>query len=38
MIENLLILLGKSTQVPQFLYEAGYSNKNGPNPGKIGVF
>jgi len=29
--------LGKSTQVPQFLYERGYGNPNGPNPGKIGV-
>ena len=30
-------LIGKSTQVPQFLYERGYSNPEGPNPGKIGV-
>lgn len=30
-------LIGKSTQVPQFIYEVGYSNKLGPNPGKIGV-
>jgi HrpA-like RNA helicase len=28
---------GKSTQLPQFLLENSYSNKNGPNPGKIGV-
>lgn len=28
---------GKSTQVPQILYEYGYGNVNGPNPGKIGV-
>ena len=28
---------GKSTQVPQFLYERGYSNKEGPNPGLIAV-
>ncbi|KAI9879666.1 MAG: putative ATP-dependent RNA helicase DHR1 [Pleopsidium flavum] len=28
---------GKTTQVPQFLYEAGYGNLNGPTPGIIGV-
>jgi len=28
---------GKSTQIPQFLYERGYSNKNSRNPGKIGI-
>ncbi len=28
---------GKSTQVPQFLYERGYGNRDGPNPGKIAV-
>ena len=28
---------GKTTQVPQFLYEAGYGNPDGPNPGMIGV-
>lgn len=28
---------GKTTQVPQFLYEAGYGNPNGPTPGMIGV-
>ena len=28
---------GKTTQVPQFLYEAGYGNQDGPTPGMIGV-
>ncbi|KAG0276471.1 putative ATP-dependent RNA helicase DHR1 [Linnemannia exigua] len=28
---------GKTTQVPQFLYEAGYGNPNSPNPGMIGI-
>lgn len=28
---------GKTTQVPQFLYEAGYGAPNGPTPGMIGV-
>lgn len=28
---------GKTTQVPQFLYEAGYGDPNGPTPGMIGV-
>jgi ATP-dependent RNA helicase DHX37/DHR1 len=28
---------GKTTQVPQFLYEAGYGSPNGPTPGMIGV-
>ena len=28
---------GKSTQVPQFLLENGYSNIEGPNPGLIAV-
>eukprot|EP01117_Protostelium_nocturnum_P006791 TRINITY_DN2439_c0_g1_i2.p1 TRINITY_DN2439_c0_g1~~TRINITY_DN2439_c0_g1_i2.p1 ORF type:complete len:945 (+),score=306.88 TRINITY_DN2439_c0_g1_i2:1028-3862(+) len=28
---------GKTTQVPQFLYEAGYSNPNSKHPGMIGV-
>lgn len=28
---------GKTTQIPQFLYEAGYGNPNGPTPGLIGV-
>lgn len=28
---------GKTTQVPQFLYEAGYGNMGGPNVGLIGV-
>jgi len=23
--------------VPQFLYERGYSNKEGPNPGKVAI-
>jgi ATP-dependent RNA helicase DHX37/DHR1 len=28
---------GKTTQVPQFLYEAGYGSPNSPTPGMIGV-
>ncbi|KAJ1735350.1 putative ATP-dependent RNA helicase DHR1 [Coemansia biformis] len=28
---------GKTTQVPQFLFEAGYSDPGSPNPGMIGV-
>jgi len=28
---------GKTTQVPQFLFEAGYGNPNGSTPGMIGV-
>ena len=28
---------GKTTQVPQFLYEAGFGNPDSPNPGMIGV-
>ena len=28
---------GKTTQVPQFLYEAGFGNSESPNPGMIGV-
>lgn len=28
---------GKTTQVPQFLYEAGFGNPSGDNPGMIGV-
>ncbi|EPE02283.1 deah-box rna helicase [Ophiostoma piceae UAMH 11346] len=28
---------GKTTQVPQFLYEAGFGNRNSENPGMIGV-
>ncbi|KAF2462289.1 P-loop containing nucleoside triphosphate hydrolase protein [Lineolata rhizophorae] len=28
---------GKTTQVPQFLFEAGYGSPNGPTPGMIGV-
>ncbi|KAF1844812.1 DEAH-box RNA helicase-like protein [Cucurbitaria berberidis CBS 394.84] len=28
---------GKTTQVPQFLYEAGYGAADGPTPGMIGV-
>jgi ATP-dependent RNA helicase DHX37/DHR1 len=28
---------GKTTQVPQFLYEAGYGTAGSPNPGIIGV-
>ncbi|KAF2443604.1 P-loop containing nucleoside triphosphate hydrolase protein [Karstenula rhodostoma CBS 690.94] len=28
---------GKTTQVPQFLYEAGYGAPDGPTPGMIGV-
>lgn len=28
---------GKTTQVPQFLFESGYGAKDGPTPGMIGV-
>ncbi|RMZ78654.1 hypothetical protein DV738_g3727, partial [Chaetothyriales sp. CBS 135597] len=28
---------GKTTQLPQFLYEAGYGCKDGPTPGMIGI-
>ncbi|KAN0076296.1 P-loop containing nucleoside triphosphate hydrolase protein [Elaphomyces granulatus] len=28
---------GKTTQLPQFLFEAGYGNAESPNPGMIGV-
>ena len=28
---------GKTTQVPQFLFEAGYGTPNSPNPGMIGI-
>lgn len=28
---------GKTTQVPQFLYEAGFGSPSSPNPGMIGV-
>ena len=28
---------GKTTQLPQFLYEAGYGSPNSPNPGMIGI-
>ncbi|PGH09928.1 hypothetical protein AJ79_05544 [Helicocarpus griseus UAMH5409] len=28
---------GKTTQLPQFLFEAGYGNPESPNPGMIGV-
>lgn len=28
---------GKTTQVPQFLFEAGFGNPDSPNPGMIGV-
>ena len=28
---------GKTTQVPQFLFEAGYGDRSGPTPGMIGI-
>ncbi len=28
---------GKTTQIPQFLYEAGYGSLDGPTPGMIGI-
>ncbi|KAJ9139454.1 RNA helicase-like protein [Pleurostoma richardsiae] len=28
---------GKTTQIPQFLYEAGYGSADGPTPGMIGI-
>ena len=28
---------GKTTQVPQFLYESGYGSRDGPTPGMIGI-
>ena len=28
---------GKTTQVPQFLYEAGFGDSSSPNPGMIGI-
>ncbi|KAL8773406.1 MAG: hypothetical protein Q9194_004350 [Teloschistes cf. exilis] len=28
---------GKTTQLPQFLYEAGFGNPGSPNPGMIGI-
>ena len=28
---------GKTTQIPQFLYEAGYGNPDSDNPGKIAI-
>ncbi|KAI9822253.1 MAG: putative ATP-dependent RNA helicase DHR1 [Thelocarpon impressellum] len=28
---------GKTTQLPQFLYEAGYGSRDGPTPGMIGI-
>ena len=28
---------GKTTQVPQFLYEAGFGHQDGPHPGMVGI-
>jgi ATP-dependent RNA helicase DHX37/DHR1 len=43
-IENNVVMVisgetgsGKSTQIPQFLYERGYSFKESANPGRIGI-
>ena len=41
--DNLFVILcgetgsGKTTQLPQFLYESGFGDKNSANPGMIGV-